>query len=327
MRLRWLLFPFVPLYWIGLQVHQAWQRIRGVVVPPVYTVGVGNLRLGGTGKTPLVAWLACRFLQAGYRVAVVTRGYSRKERQPRRIRPGDETLTVTEVGDEAYLLYLQTDRRIWLFVGRHREQLLQQAADEGVEVALLDDNFQYLRVRAHRQVVLLVPGDFHAWLLPAGPLREPLSAVHRADLVVVNYKNRRPREVLEIPGKPVFSLRYRVERFRAWPEGPALDPAALAGEPVVVFCGIAEPESFVASVLATGARIVGMRCFLDHHWYTERDMEKLRALARRRGARYLIATAKDAVRLPGPLSDLLVPDLDLVIQPEEDFWRAVQPGG
>ncbi len=322
--LRWFLAPLVPLYWAGLQVHQAWQRWRGVFTPPLYTIGVGNLRIGGTGKTPLVEWLARRFLREGHSVAIVTRGFRRRG-SGLQVVPPQASVSVKDVGDEAYLLYTRLDRRVWLLVGKRRETLLQIAADRGATVALLDDNFQYLRVRPHRQVLLLVPEDFHAWLLPAGPLREPLSAVRRADLVVVNYKNRRIREVAEIPGTPVFLLQYRLAGFREVATGRLLPQQALSQVPVVVFCGIAEPESFVASVLGVGARIVGMRCFLDHHWYTLKDLHRLHRLRERTGARYLVTTAKDAVRLNDPLPDLLVPELDLVIQPEEAFWQALQP--
>ncbi len=322
--LRLFLAPFVPLYWAGLQVHQAWQRLRGVLVPPVYTIGVGNLRYGGTGKTPLVQFLAQHFLEKGHRVAVVTRGYRRRAHHPQVVEPG-ESVRPEEVGDEAFLLYTTLRQRIFLFVGKRREQMLQEAARRGVTVALLDDNFQYLRVRPHRQILLLVPDDFHAWLLPAGPLREPLSAVHRADFVVINYKNRKPRETLEIPGKPVFSLHYRVPEFWEVNTGQRVPAGKLRDVPVAVFCGIAEPESFVASVLATGARIVAMRCFLDHHWYTRRDLERLQEAARRAGARYFITTEKDAVRLPEPLPDLLTPRLQLVLHPEGPFWQALEP--
>ncbi len=324
--LRALLLPLVPLYWLGLRLHQTWQRLSGARVPPVYSIGIGNLRYGGTGKTPLVLWIARRFLDQGRRVAVVTRGYRRKRRDPVIVEPGREA-TVQEVGDEAYLLYTALDRRILLLVGKQRERLLEEAARRGADLALLDDNFQYLRVRPHRQVVLVVPEDFRAWLLPAGPLREPLSALHRADLVVVNYKNRRPREILEIPGKPVFLLQYRVQRFREVATGHEVGPEELREQPVGVFCGIAEPESFVASVLATGAQVAFMRCYLDHHWYTARDLARLEKEARRTGARFVITTEKDAVRLPRPLPGLLVPQLELVLQPEDRFWQLLAPPG
>ena len=268
----------------------------------VPVISVGNITVGGTGKTPLVAWLATRLREAGMLPAVVSRGYAgRAGRGPLVVSDGRGPLVGPDwSGDEPFLLARMLPG-VPVVVGADRPAAARRARDMGAEVVLLDDGFQHRRLRRDLDLVLLDAGSpiGNGHLLPAGILREPPSSLARADAVVVTRcaPEGPPHALIDFvrrhrPGAPVIGATHRRD---GWVD--ARGAAACAPDRAVAFCGIAVPEGFHADLRAEGVEILSGRSFPDHHRYAEHDLRALAELARRAGAT-LVTTEKDIVRLP-----------------------------
>ena len=271
------LLPFEAAYRAGAAIDRATTRRSQASVP---VISVGNLTVGGAGKTPVALCIAQRLIARGRRPAVLSRGYGRKLRTPQQV-SGDSA--VQDVGDEPLLL---ARRGLSVFVGPSRAVLAGLAVERGADVLVLDDGLQHHALARDLEVLVADAsnpfGNGH--LLPIGPLREPLSALARV-----------PRGLLwltrcDLPRDP------RVSRLPAWPtvESEYATAADLRGRRVFLFAGIARPSSFEATVRALGAEIAGSRWFHDHHLYTQYDLQALRRDAE--GA-LLLTTEKDLVRI------------------------------
>ncbi len=254
----------------------------------VPVICVGNLTVGGAGKTPMVAALIRRLTGQGIAVHVVSRGYGGITRGPYKV--ALDRHDVRDVGDEP--LMLAALGTVW--VSRDRAAGVRAAAAEGAELVLLDDGLQNPHVVKDRTIVMVdaVQGFGNGRLVPAGPLREPVArGLARADLVVL-----------------VGAAEARSQALRRWPAlggarllGAEIRPVEtglpIAGEPVIAFAGIGRPEKFFETLRGMGARLVAARGFPDHHVYRPAVLRRLLAEARREGA-MLVTTEKDAVRLP-----------------------------
>ena len=271
------LLPFAAVYRAGAAIHRAAARPVQARVP---VISVGNLTVGGAGKTPVALCIAQRLIARGRRPAVLSRGYGRKLRTPLQV---SAESAVQDVGDEPLLL---ARRGLVVFVGPSRALLAGLAVERGADVLVLDDGLQHHAL--YRDLDVLVAdasnpfGNGH--LLPLGPLREPLSALSRVQRGLL-WLTR-----CDLPRDP------RVLRLPAWPtlESDYQTTADLRGKRVFLFAGIARPASFEATVRALGAEIAGSRWFRDHHFYTQYDLQALR---RESGTALLLTTEKDRVRI------------------------------
>ncbi len=297
-----LLAPLAAAY--GAAVRARNRRFDGpdrAARAPVPVVSVGNLAAGGTGKTPLVAWIARRLLAEGCRPAVVTRGFGgRAGSGPCILSDGAGPRTTWEIsGDEPYLL-ARALPGVPVVVGSDRVAGAGAAVSCGADVVVLDDGFQHRRLARDLDLVLLdsrLPLG-NGRLLPAGPLREPPSSLARASaLVATRAPDGDPAAVLEIarrhaPGKPVFASSHR-------PAGFVDARGVETGKPerAVAFCGIGDPVPFLADVERDGVVLLAARVFPDHHPYAPREIRGLARLAARHRAP-LLTTEKDLVRLP-----------------------------
>ncbi|MGE0191025.1 MAG: tetraacyldisaccharide 4'-kinase [Planctomycetota bacterium] len=265
---------------------------RETVRLPLPVISVGNLAAGGTGKTPLVIMLADELLRRGRRPGVVARGYRRE--------PGE---TLNDEGREIaaalgdLVPQVQDADRV---AAAHR--LL--AAHPRTDVLLLDDGFQHRRVRRDLDIVLLDGREplARAHLLPRGRLREPPAALSRADLVVITRAEglmpaarlERALEVARFTAAPLAFTATRVLRI----EGLAdTDPAALYGLPVALLSGIGAPGAFRATVEDLGAEVRWHVALGDHRPASAERLAALRQRARATGARALLVTRKDAMKL------------------------------
>jgi tetraacyldisaccharide 4'-kinase len=263
---------------------------------PARVVSVGNLTVGGSGKTPLVLWLAERLAASGRRVAIVARGY-RKERPGVVIvgRSGTPLVSVREGGDEAVLLARRFAGPV--VVGEDRVAAARVAAGEcGAELLVLDDGFQHRRLARDLDVVLVSGDPRRERLLPAGPLREGASALHRAGAVVTMDASGETASAFVPAGVPVIAAAARATALVAvrdgrWEASP-LD--VLAGREVAAVAGIARPGRFLALLEQLGARVRESRLLDDHHVYTQSDLEWIAAAARRH---LVLTTEKDLVKL------------------------------
>jgi tetraacyldisaccharide 4'-kinase len=248
-------------------------------------VSVGNLTVGGTGKTTLTSWLAARALARGLDVAVVCRRY----------RPGPGGS-----GDEE-LMYREALGAERVFAGRSKLELARTAAAAGRALVLVDDGFSHWRLARRADIVLLDAGDLLGGgrLLPAGRLREPVRALQRADAVVVSRlpigEDPAPwlaRVARLAPAARTAAGRHRVTGVRA-----LAGEAPPAGSRVQVVTATGNPAAVGRSAAEAGLEVDALRVWRDHHWFTVAEATAAVAAARRRGA-WVLLTAKDAVRWP-----------------------------
>jgi tetraacyldisaccharide 4'-kinase len=245
-------------------------------------ISVGNLSMGGSGKTPFVVLLGELLKARRIEFDVLSRGYGRKTRGVMVVDPGG---LPRDFGDEPLLIArrLQTP----VVVGESRYQTGRFAESRfGRQIHLLDDGFQHRGLDRDFDVVLVTPEDTRDRLLPAGRLREPLSALLRADAVVLT--SGALADAFPVAGKMVWKVR----------RGIAIRDVHVPQRPVV-FCGIARPQTFVLQLRTAGIDAAAEAFFHDHHRYTEKDIRDLLQLRERSEAGGFVTTEKDAVNLGG----------------------------
>jgi len=307
--------PLSPLYSAAMRLR-TFLYTKGILKQnrlPALVISVGNLTLGGTGKTPLVYYITKKLLQIGKKPAILSRGYGGRARaQINIVSDGkDILLSAGESGDEPRLL-AENLPGVPVLTGNKRSVTGWHAIKKlGANVIVLDDGFQHLSVQRDIDLVL-----FHAdtllstnRVLPGGDLREPLAALQRAHGFIItgltpdnNIKVQTFQKSLNqrFQDKPVFTARYHP--LPLLKKGLArtistIHAAEAAKMLLYGFCGIANPESF-QQVLSRGKyNIVGFKTFRDHHLYTKPDIQDLTEYARKNGAEALITTAKDFVKL------------------------------
>jgi len=289
---RRLLFPLIPLYRLalafrGLRLRSGLEPVRRLRFP---VVSIGNLSTGGSGKTPLTVALAKALARRGLRVDVLSRGYGRQSQLAAPVNPDG---TAEEFGDEPLLIARETGVPVYVAPERYNAGLLaeadaQQSAGENHQpvVHLLDDGFQHRQLHRDVDILLLNRHDWQDWLLPAGNLREPLSAAHRASAIAIPANDPKLEDDLR-----AWGWRGPVLRLRRTMKIPTVNG------PIAAFCGIARPEQFFAGLEAAGLKVALRQVFPDHHRYTALDLDRLVAATRDASATALITTEKDLVRL------------------------------
>jgi len=253
-------------------------------------ISVGNLTLGGTGKTPLVIELATQFRNLGYRPVVLSRGYRRRSRGIVVVSRGEgPEVDWPEAGDEPSLMAIRLPG-VAVVVGadRYRAGLFAESARLG-DLFILDDGFQHRRLHRDVDLVTIDPVDWaeEDRLLPRGRWREPRTALKRAHAALVHESDSAPVPHLSVPRFGVETLVDGIVK-----DGSLIPSDSLAGTPLSAFAGIAKPERFFHTLDAMGLRTHRKKIFPDHHKYGPRDLVDL-------GPGACITTEKDAVRLPG----------------------------
>jgi tetraacyldisaccharide 4'-kinase len=276
------LAPLVPLYAAGvgaknLAYQRGWARPQRLQWP---VVSIGNLSVGGSGKTPLTIRLAQLLRERGIAVDVLSRGYGRRSKAVERVAPGG---SAEVFGDEPLLIA----EAVPVFVGgsRYAAGVLAEAAAAGPTLHLLDDGFQHRQLARDVDIVVLHGSDFRERLLPAGRLREGFSSLSRAQIVVMRQEDRELEGELRRRGcpQPVWWMERRLEV-------PEVTRA-------VAFCAIAREEEFFSELRSRGVGVVAMRAWRDHHRYAQADIAELIELRRQHDAEAFLTTEKDLVRL------------------------------
>ena len=284
---------------------------RGVAAGlPCKVISVGNVTVGGTGKTPLTMWIAQWYQHHGWRVAVLSRGY--KAQTPRSLqvvsRGDGPLLDWRAAGDEPYLL-ARALPGVPVIIGQDRYRSGRYACDHfGAQIVILDDGFQHLALHRDLDVVLLdATNPFgHGTLLPHGILREPVQALRRADAIVLTRVESAPAPLSALQQQirrwathqPLYMMTTVPEVLQHVMTGTAEKLAWLQQRRVVAFAGIGNPLAFATTLAQLGAEVAICVAFPDHHPYTAHDWHTLMAMAQAQRASCLITTEKDAVRLP-----------------------------
>ena len=312
------------LLWLPAKLYELAVRLRVAAYETDYlkqkrldttVISVGNLTLGGAGKTPMVGYIANYLKSEGHSVAVLTRGYGRESSGIRVLNdPIKEARTIAagsyrEYGDEPVML-ARSLPDVPIIVNSQRFESGKLAEESfGTEVLVLDDGYQHLALSRNLNILLIDATDpFGGFEMPPfGRLREPLYGMRRADAVIVTRADR-PFDhaqalslVKHFCGDtiPVMYFYSSISNLRHLETGEVYTSAKFVGWNVAVACGIGNPEAFTEDILQAGINIVSESFFADHHSFTQSDLEQIYKAAREAGADAIVTTEKDAVRLEG----------------------------
>lgn len=304
--IRILAIPLAPLYGAVVRArNRAFDRHPERAARAGRPVlSIGNLSMGGTGKTPVTLFLAEGLQQRGWSNLVLSRGYG--GRRPLDPMPVEPETPPSQAGDEPVLMASRLGPKR-VVVARRRIDGARVAGgyDPAPRCLLLDDGFQHRAL--HRDLDLLLLDGVKRWgngrMLPLGDLREPMEAAARAHALVVTRASRAPMADIRSwwqrygSGGPVFAVDFAIQGLRPWSSGVKTSLPAPADTPFLAFCALGNPESFLADLMVAGVRWVADATFKDHHAITPRELTLLQARASQAGAEALVCTEKDAVKL------------------------------
>ena len=325
--------PLSAVYGRAARLRRSWYAARPHaqrrLERPV--ISVGNLVVGGSGKTPVVASLARMLLERGHRPAILSRGYARRDDSDGVVVVSDGTRVIAPVeasGDEPQMLACTlTGVPVLVCPDRYLAGCLAES-HFGATVHILDDGFQHLQLARDVDLLIVSPQDVDDRVLPSGRLREPADAARVADAVIVPGSNDEAARVASALGVATsFAMTTRYGSLR-WLRGPASASALHATADkkaphcermkVVAVAGIARPERFFAAVRQQGFDVVGEMAFADHHWFTGSDVESIARTAASANADIVMTTEKDAVRVGSQPGWAALP-MDVSIEPAAAF--------
>ncbi len=311
--------PISPLYSaiMRLRRHLYDRGVLEAYSPGIPVVSIGNLLLGGTGKTPLVEEVVKWAIKRGMRPAVLTRGYKGTVgKGPKElIVQGEIGMGPMEAGDEPYMLALRVTQ--WcrqhgmddgpiIIVGSNRVEAARLARERGADIIVLDDGFQHLRIKRDLDILLFPYNvDLNAQrVFPGGRLREPLDVARHADIIVISkvphIKSTHLLAPFEefFPKKELFPMVFYPESLIPLSgQRPGQGLERLEGKRVVAFCGIGDPESFKEMIMRLGCNLMDIKVFRDHHLYDIDDLLRLKRWSTEKKADMILTTEKDLVKL------------------------------
>jgi tetraacyldisaccharide 4'-kinase len=308
--LKYLLLPFSWLYGLAIGCRNlafdvGILKSEGVGVP---VISVGNMTMGGTGKTPLVEYIVGVCLAKGRRVAVVSRGYKRESGGVLVVSDGERAIVDAATGGDEPVQIARKYPKAIVVVGERRVDAARKAVGEmNANVVVLDDGFQhrYLRRDLDIAVVDARKNLYRTWMIPAGGRREPMSSIRRAQLVAfsradtVNEGGGWERWLSNQYRGPKIHYRYKLDRIVQVGSDVGLSARDLKGKKVMLFSGIGDHQDFVRQMESAGIEVVGDARFPDHHTYSEADLKWVVSRVTQSGADGLLTTEKDYVRLSG----------------------------
>ena len=275
----------VPLYAAAVRAKNAayergWAKPQKLQWP---VVSIGNLSVGGAGKTPLVIRLAQLLAAQNIAADVLSRGYGKRDTSlVERVNPEGDA---ARYGDEPLLIARAAQVPVYVGASRYQAGLLAERQAQATGIHLLDDGFQHRKLARDLDIVVLHASDLGEMLLPAGRLREPLSALRRASAIVLRAEDRSLEP----------DLRKRGVQAPVWIQHRRLIAENVTS--AVAFCGIARPQEFFSALRSQGIDLVAAIALHDHQHYTSAELDRLAAALRQHGAQCFLTTEKDAARL------------------------------
>ena len=318
----------IPIYYIGFLFHQF---VRKKSIPkrcPV--ISVGNLTLGGTGKSPCVEFILKKLLSKKRKVGLLSAGYGRRARDKKEVTFSKikNNLAVEEMGDEPYL-FSKHFPQVLVFVSRNRAKSFLHATQKGeCDIFIMDDGFQYPCIDKDLEILLINKRNpfGNGYLFPGGTLREPMDALKRADLIILTHTdecnsfpklNENRGEIYSIlsqkgPGIPVLESIHHSLYFEDGLSGEKYHPEKLIGKKLLALSSLADPLSFEGALRKLGLNAMKKIRFPDHYIYKPDDIEWLFNIAQKEGIDFIVTTEKDWVRFSKGFK-ALIPTLCLVI--------------
>ena len=325
--------PFSPLYSTAMRLREyLYQKGTFKSTPfAVPVISVGNLTLGGTGKTPMVQYLARLLQENGYQPAIISRGYGGATKERINIvSDGKEIfLNADYVGDEPRML-AETLPGVFVLTGIVRKLPAAEAVKIGADVLLLDDGFQHMAIRRDLDIVLFNTDKLagNSRVFPGGDLREPINALKRCHAFVLTGTDEQNQERAEtfkavlnekFPDKPVFFSRNTPTGLilqKTDGEKIPVQPEELADQRCFAFCGIARPEGFKQTLNKLNIQPIALRALPDHFAYAAKTVRQLITEAQQAGATCFLCTEKDLVKLRN--IDLKLPLYGVVMEAQPD---------
>lgn len=309
---------FEFMYYLGFSVkkHNSLRKQKRL---PHRVISIGNITVGGTGKTPAVMAVAEEAMRRGYMPVILTRGYKGKGKTPCFVTTGNGPLIgVDDAGDEPFLM---ADRLMGVPIVKDADRYeggmfaLQAPHSPFVDpereiVFILDDGFQHFHLYRDKDVVLINVADPFGknLLLPFGKLREPPGSLQRADIIVITKNEIGENNEISRCGSlvdrlrrynaaaPVFQAAHRAVSWRS-ASGERRETEWIAGKKVFGFCAIGDPLSFKRTLTSAGAIVAGFRPYRDHYRYDEADISRITAEAGKCGAEWIVTTEKDIIKI------------------------------
>ncbi len=293
---RFILWKFSLWYRFAIFIWNIYWNHANKVKLNCKVISVGNIIAGGTGKTPVVRYIAELAVESGFITSVVARGYKRESTGLIEV---DDNSTWKEVGDEPLEIYRLTEN-VRVYIDQTKTIAAQKAFDDGAEVIIIDDGFQHRMLKRDIDLVCL---DWRkpfgtGGMLPLGLMREPRKNLKRADIFLFTSYDKEVDcgESLEID-KPAFYSKVSITKFMNIKSGDMIEAPELSNKNLLAFCGLANPAKFEISLKATGINIVKFVTFRDHHGYSSGEIEYILSEAEKVNADCLITTYKDAVKI------------------------------
>ena len=332
------LAPFSALYSAAVKARSTGyeKRFLKTHTVSVPVLSVGNITVGGTGKTPLVQWLAEHLASGGRKVCILSRGYRRDNAKNQVVvSDGEHILSdVAQSGDEAMMLAQSLLGKSAVLCNADRASAAQWAIDHlKSDVLLLDDGFQHRRLARDLDIVTIdATNPFgNGRLLPAGILREPIHSLSRADCTVLTRVSAAGAtdlidHIRPVTDAPVFQSRTVIKRFHRLNSSDSASDFAEIEQPLGAFCGIGNPNAFFDQLHAAHLDVRHETAFRDHHKYSQGDIDRLVEQATAKGAQALITTAKDSVKLQSLRFDLpcFVAQIEVEVSDDTKLLELVQ---
>ncbi|HVN95011.1 MAG TPA: tetraacyldisaccharide 4'-kinase [Syntrophorhabdaceae bacterium] len=320
-RLRQILY--VPLgllsclYRMGLSLRELTYRtgVMRTEKAPIPVLSIGNITLGGTGKTPVAERLSLRLKEQGFHPGIITRGYGRTKKGVFSVDIKKET--AESAGDEAFMLARKT--RIPVIVGKNRVRAIEQGIRSfHIDVAILDDGFQVRNLRKDFDLLLLAGKDAPGMsaLFPLGPMREPANRMAAAHAILINKGEPDQETLAQVNNKPLFRVTYRAAHLYKMKKNLITRHDFLKGKRVTAFSGLGDNRSFFDLLRQIGAKVAHEISFPDHHRYGPADIKKCASFD---DVHCIVTTEKDAVKI-APMEipeNLFYLSIDAAIEDED----------